>query len=387
VRTPSFFSATLVLAALAWCIPLQSATGRELRPQSDDDIIEALAPRPLRPPAGKLALTVEEAVTQARLALESARQLQDPRYLGRARAIMQPWWGKPQASEDALVLQATIEQSLHQFSNARKTLARVQEKNPSNVQATLTLASLDRLVGNYARAMASCEQVKQTAQDPTITQYGQICALDIQCHTANSPIKFRQLLATLTRQRAQPQILSWAHSLLAECEERTGNSAQALDAYRNSLAVQADSYTALAYADALIRKGAPDRVQALLAGYPRSDAVLLRQAHALRLQGNPQWKALQSELHQRFAESSARGDDPSSHARERAYAALWLDDNYPKALEHASINIDLQKEAIDWQLLFQSLDATADKTGIRRYALALQETQIVDKRLARWTKQ
>jgi tetratricopeptide (TPR) repeat protein len=273
---------------------------------------------------------------------------------------------------------------LHQFADARSTLAKVVSKNPHNLQAWLTLASLDRLSANYASARFSCERIKAADEQGLARVYGDICLADIDCHRAGSADQFRSLQTKLNRLRLRPEVLSWSVSLLAECEDRSGNFSKALEAYRSSLALQPENYNAISYADALIRQKSAEKAIQVLSSLPRSDSVLLRLAHAMRMQGNNQWKMLYSDVMQRFRESDARGDDSKLHARERAYSALWLGDDPKTAQEQAIVNIVSQKEVIDWLLLFEALEKNSEKVAVKRYAFLLQSTSLRDQRLSRW---
>jgi tetratricopeptide (TPR) repeat protein len=357
-----------------------AATTRDFRPQNDAEVIELLAPRTKRQPA-----TLADAIAQAKIALQSSRELQDPRYLGRARALLKPWWGKEAASNEVLVLQATIEQSLHLFADARKTLGTLVSNDPDNLQAWLTLASLERLSGNYIAALPSCERASRSRASDVAKIYGDICSADIQCHLKNDSAPFRALLMSFGRLRLNPEVLSWGFSLLAECEERAGDPAKAMDAYRSSLALAPDNYTAISYADALLRNKQPEKALQTLATLPKSDSVLLRIAHAMRMKEFGQWKLIHSDLMQRFEESAARGDDPKLHARERAYAAIWLSDDATQAATQSRLNIENQKEVIDWLLLFESLEQAKDKNSLKRYAVFLKGTGLRDQRLRVWT--
>jgi tetratricopeptide (TPR) repeat protein len=362
---------TLLFATFAF-----GATPRDFRPHNDGEVIEVLAAKTKSQPT-----TEQEAVLQAKVALQSSRVLQDPRYLGRARSLLQPWWSKTDASEELQVLRATIEQSLHLFVDARKTLTNITQQYPKNLQTWLTLASLDRLAGNYASALASCKQVASVATSSTEKVYGELCIADIQCQLSNSSIPFRALLANMNRMRLNTQLLAWGYSLLAECEERADQPDKALDAYRFSLARDPDSYTAISYVDALLRRKQPEKAMQVLATLSKSDSVLLRLAHAMRMRNMPQWKMIQGDITQRFAESTLRGDDPKQHARERAYAALWLSDDLKEAVAQATVNIGFQKEAIDWLILFESIESARDDVAFKRYKSLLQSTGLRDSRL------
>ncbi len=377
-----FFWLHLVLIAsfsLATETSAFATTTRGFRPQNDAEVIELFAPKTKAQPT-----TEADAIAQARIAIQSSRELQDPRYLGRARALLKPWWGKENASNEVLTLQATIEQSLHLFSDARKTLAGLTTRDTQNLQAWLTLASLDRLAGNYGAALTACERASRSTSSNVAKIYGDLCSADIQCHLKNDAIPFRSLLMSFVRLRLNPDLLSWGFSLLAECEERTGDTVKSLDAYRSSISLAPDNYTAISYSDALLRNKQPEKAMQVLATLPKSDSVLLRLAHSLRLKEFGQWKMIHSDLMQRFDESIARGDDPKLHARERAYAALWLSDDAAQAVAQSKLNIESQKEVIDWLLLFESLEKANDKVSLKRYAAIVQSTGLRDHRLRAW---
>jgi tetratricopeptide (TPR) repeat protein len=375
----------LAVLALALVMPAtlaKAVTARDFRPQGDSEVIEVLAPR--APRTKDQPATVEDAVAQAKISIQSARELQDPRYLSRARATLQRWWGKADAPQEVLVLQATIEQSLHQFDDARKTLASLTNKYPKNMQAWLTLSSLDRLAGNYSTAQGACERAGQASTSGFEKVYGDLCMADIQCHISGNSAAFRALLMGMNRLRLGPDVLSWGFSLLAECEERSGQPLKALDAYQSSLALAPDNYTSISYADSLLRNKRPEKAMQVLATLPKSDSVLLRVAHAMQMQGMGQWKLIYGDLMQRFQESALRGDDSKQHARERAYAALWLGDDSKQAVVQSKLNIENQKEVIDWVLLFESLEKAKDGQELKRYASILKNTGLRDQRLTSW---
>src|SRR5262249_28759633 len=73
---------------------------------------------------------VDVAVDLARAEIQRARSLSDPRYLGRAQATLARWWKLPDPPPDVLLLRATIEQSLHDFTSARADLDRLIATRP-----------------------------------------------------------------------------------------------------------------------------------------------------------------------------------------------------------------------------------------------------------------
>lgn len=362
----------LVLAAL-WAGGAEAA-GRDFLPTGDAQVIETLPPR-VRP-AGA---TPEEAVAAARAAIVQARATADPRYLGRAQAVLSPWWDKPDAPVALAILQATVQQSRHEFAAARTTLAGALKRDPSQAQGWLTLATLERLSGRYPQALLACDRVASSGA----ALYASACALETRSLQGEHDAA-RQGLEALRRQAADTATQAWLLSLLAESEERAGRDGPAWQAYQTSLALAPDGYTALAAADLLLRTGRAPAALALLADQPGSDAVLLRRAQALKLTKDRAWQSLATELRQRFAALEARGDDPAAHARERALGWLWLDADPVRAAEAARLNLSLQKEPLDWWLALHTADLAGQTGEVTRLRQALSATGLRDARLVRW---
>jgi hypothetical protein len=90
---------------------------------------------------------------------------------------------------------------------------------------------------------------------------------------------------------------------------------------------------------------------------------------------------LSTELQARFAALDQRGDDPATHARERALAYLWLDADAAKALQSAKLNLTLQKEPLDWWLALQSAQRAGQTAELARLRGELAATGLRDARL------
>jgi predicted Zn-dependent protease len=347
---------------------------RDIATPSDGDVLEILAPRVKSISKTNASKTPENAIIQATAAIQNARTTQEPRYLGQAQSLLAPWWSKPDAPQGIAVLQATIEQSQHKFESARQTLAPLLKRHPESSQAWLTLFAIERLSAQYQAATSACDRIGEPL-------YKGICRSDMQCHLGNT-VEAKAELTTIARRSNDKAAQSWAKSLLGECEERSGDTAKAIDYYRSSLNLSPDGYTALALADALLRTNQPAQAMTALMNEPASDAVILRRAHALRMQKNTRWKMLFDELNQRFKEAEQRGDLAQAHARERAYAALWLADDYALAAKYARSNLLVQKEFIDWQLAFESATKNRDRGWLAMLENELKLTGLIDKRLA-----
>ncbi len=380
-RTFIFFIAGLLACTLAAAAP------RDIKPTSDAQVIETLPARvrtPATPAAAasaSLPPSPEAAATTAREWIELSRREADPRYLGRAQAALAPWWDKPDAPAALAVLQATVQQSRHEFDAARKTLQGALSRDPTQAQGWLTLATLERLAGRYDAALAACEQVGRAGA----ALYAAACQLETTSLRGNFD-EARRGYEVLAQRAVGKDTRAWLLSLLAESEERAGRDAQAARAYQSSLALAPDGYTALAYADMLLRTGKSRDAIKLLAGQPASDAVLLRRAQAMKQSGDAAWKNVATELRERFAALDTRGEDRAPHARERAMGALWLDDDAQAASQFAQLNLGLQKEPLDWWLALHAAQLSGRTSELEQTRQALATSGLKDARLAAWQK-
>jgi tetratricopeptide (TPR) repeat protein len=364
---------SIYLLLVCFCAtPYAAAAGRDITPTASGQVIETLSPR-----ISALATTPEAAALAAKQAITLARETADTRYLGRAQAILQRWWDLADAPVELAVLQATVHQGRHEFSAARRVLQAGLKRDPSHAQGWLTLATLERVAGNYPAALAACQAVQQAGA----ALYAQACALETQS-LQGQHVAARTGLEQLRRQSANPAVQAWLLSLSAENDERAGLNAQAIKAYQTSLALASDTYTALAAADLLLRTQKISDAVKILALQPDSDAVLLRRAYALKLQNNVAWQALAAQIQQRLDALDQRGDDPASHARERALWLVWFTGDGARALQAAQLNLTLQKEPFDWWLALQSAQLAGDKTEAARLLRAAAATGLRDVRLS-----
>ena len=372
-KSPHCLCAALCL--VFWAGTAMAAFPQDLTPGLDAEVVERLPERVSAAPA-----TPQAAATTAQRWITLSRETADPRYLGRAQAALARWWGQADAPADLLVLQATVEQGRHEFSAARATLERALQTNPAQVQGWLTLATLERVAARYEAAEAACHNVARHGA----ALYATACLLETRSlqgqHDAarNGFTALRQQVAGDAAQRA------WIGSLLAESEERAGRDDAADAAYRRSLADAPDGYTALAYADQLLRRNRASAALEVLRHQPDSDSVLLRRAQALRLTGDAAWQPLARDLEARFAAIAARGEGLDVHARERALLALWLQGQPAAAWKAARTNLSLQKEPLDWWLALQTSEQSGDAAAHQAVRQALQQAGLQDLRLARW---
>lgn len=368
----SQFPLLLLLAVVA----IAQAAGRDLTPASADQVIEKLPAR-----VRSIISSPETAAIAARQAITLARQTADTRYLGRAQATLAPWWDKKDAPVELAVLQATVLQSRHEFNAARVVLSQVLKREPNHAQGWLTMATIERLSGNYPDALLACDQVARAGA----VLYSQACKFET-ISLQGGQDQARRGLQDLRRQTMDTSVQAWLMSLQAENDERAGKDLLAWTGYQASLALAQDGYTALAAADLLLRTQRPQEAKTLLSGQPNSDAVLIRRAQAAKMLQDSGWHAIAKEVQERFAALALRGDTPATHAREQALAYLWLDTEGTRALQAAKLNLTLQKEPFDWWLAMASAKLAGQNVETQELRTQVKNLGLSDARLSIFLK-
>lgn len=340
--------------------------------------------RQLRADLSKNPNDVALAGALARRYIEQARIDGDPRYLGYAQAALAPWWQAPQAPDDVLVLRATLRQSTHQFPQALADLDLVLRRDTGNAQAWLTRATVQLVTGDYAAARASCMRLHSRAPALIV----QTCLANVASVNGAARASYADLTAALQRALAtqSPQVPAagvrdWVQTLLAEMAARLGDAAAADQWFRQAMAAgEPDSYLLGAYADFLLDHGRAPEVVKLLAGKGRIDALLLRQAIALKATGDANAGALAETLRQRFDAAMLRGD--TVHQREQARFELVLRNDAQAAVKLALLNWQVQKEPADLRILAESAAASGDRDAARVALDWVASSKIEDQALA-----
>ena len=369
-----------LLMLVACSIPALVSAATAVPSGADDVVVEVLPSttrqRPVSVGAQAAIADPQKAAGAARDAIAMARQTGETRYWGRAQAVLRPWWDVPQAPVELAVLQATVQQGRHEFDAARRILEGALAREPGHAQGWLTLASLNRLSARYADSLQACAAVARAGQ----ALYATACQLETQSLQGLHDVAisgFERLLS----QVSNTDQASWLWSLLAESLDRAGQAELAGRGFQRSLALVPDLYTAIAYSDLLLRRGRPAQALRALSGSPETDAVLLRRATAWKRMGQGPWKEARETLRMRTAELVRRGDDPLLHGRELALVALWLDDDPVEALRLARVNLQLQKEPLDWWVALQSARQAKNSAVQQELTSMIRSVGLQDQRL------
>jgi hypothetical protein len=148
-------------------------------------------------------------------------------------------------------------------------------------------------------------------------------------------------------------MLLWLNTRLAEMAVRLQRN-DAAEAYFRSALKQGvtDQFLLGAYADFLLARQRPAEALTLLAGWERSDILLLRLALAGRAAKDPRAADWVTQLRERFQAAALRGD--KLHEQEAARFELDIEGQPAKALDLATRNYGEQKEARDAEILMRA---------------------------------
>jgi len=376
--------AAIVIAALCFLTP-GLANSSVVTPTRDDEVIEVLPAMAgaraellvLRRALAANPLDAASAVKLSRLYIDQARTTGDPRFAGRALALFRPWPDLTKAPGDVVLMTATVQQYVHDFDAAALNLEQLVERSPRNAQAWLTLATVRRVQGRYKASEHACEAVASAGADV----YARACKAENASLQGNFAGARNALNALVADRRATPETRNWLLTTLAESEARAGSAPAAERAYRDAIKAQPDGYTALSFADFLIElKRYPDALLAL-DGQPRTDTVLLRLAIAGSMANTQQSRDDVRELRERMALANLRPEAQSTHAREAAMFALWIDHDAQRALELARENVRHQREPLDVLVFARASAASNDVNAQRDVDSVVSEMGLRDERL------
>jgi tetratricopeptide (TPR) repeat protein len=351
-RLITFFAVALLSAA---CLPLADAG--PYVPSSDRTVLAEL-------PAGthyadvsarRLAQgRVDVAIPLAQFYIQQSRLSGDLRYLGYAEAVLTPWLTQKPPVPNVLVLQATLQQSRHEFSASLATLDRALTARPNDPQALLVRATVLRVLGRYPEASAACEQFAGVVEP----RLGAICIQSLRGLNGHLESAYLELTQVSSQGWLNSE-RSWLYSELGEMAVRLGRDADAQRWFEQDLnLVPTDFYVRAAYADLLLRQARPGEALTLLQGRESFEPLLLRIAVAQRQLHDPQLAQSGARLRAAFAAETQRGE--AVHRREQARFLLEVEDQPNLSLAAALENWAVQREPDDVLVLVNAAKAAGN---------------------------
>ena len=297
------------------------------------------------------------AVTLARRYLRLNRAEGDPRYLGYAQAVLRPWWTKPRAPADIVLVRSHLRARRHLFDAALADLDRVLADRPGQPQALLSRAFILQSRGRAADALADCRKLARRVRSLATA----VCLARMESLTGQSAQADRRLAQALAKDQARdrgrdPAVRLWALTNHGEIAWLRGDTPRAEKLFRAAMALdKRDTYLLDAYADLLLDLDRPKEVYDLFADDARADGHLLRLALASRRLDGKDARPHIKTLAARFAAARRRGD--ALHLREEARFELGLRANPGRALILALDNWRQQREPADARIVLEAAHA------------------------------
>lgn len=349
VKRLFLLAASLVVAGLCAAqpayVPASDAQVLQRVPAASDPAVARMAALRARVTADPG--NVRAADELARAYIDFGRKVGDAHYAGYAEAVIAPWTSRPNAPAAVLVTRATLLQYRHEFAKARALLRKALAEEPKLAQASLSLATLDMVQGDYASAASHCSEVsRHGGLAPGIACTGNLRLLTGQAAQGMA------LLARIDGEGARA-LGPWIEGLLAEGAERLGRFDEAEAHHRKALALApGDNFLLVAYADFLLDRGRPKEVLPLLADYSDSDTAYLRLALAHAALRTPEASRLRWVMSARLAAYAQRGGE--LFGREEARFLLSLADDPDAALAAALRNFENQREPADARIVLEA---------------------------------
>jgi hypothetical protein len=330
------------------------------------------------------------ALAYARAALELNRREEDPRYLGYAEAALAPWWDRPQAPPEVMLLRASLRLARVDYDSAEKDLrALIESAAPEGHAARISRASLYVSKGDPAAALVDCEAASAYVSR-LVASTCVAAARGLAGDAANALADLEEALSA--SQGAPIATLLWAHGVAAELAQRLGRTPVARRHFEEAVRSMAAANTTdpgllAAYADFLLDQGEYRRARQLLAPYQRQDSLLLRLAlaeRALGLAGDADAASAADEhalrLTLRFQEMRERGD--RSHLREQALFELGIRHDAARALQLVQQSWGFLREPVDARLFLRAAVAEKQPDAAAPVVDWLRKSGLEDVRLA-----
>lgn len=358
-----------------------SATPRT--PSNDSEVLERLPLRPTDSAARELATlraTARQKPTDALAVVplaqryfELAAARGDPRYLGYAEAVLQPFNATPTA--EVHLVRGQLRQYRHDFDGALADFAAALALNPDLASAHAWRGAIYLVRMDNTAARKECDALQNLRRS---TLLGGCLGL-AQAYSG----QLAGAYATLTHALAgasDPDNQLWLLTRLAEVAAWQGQTSLAERHYREALALSRDDvYLLAAWADFLLDTQRPGEVVKWLSDWSASDSLLLRLTEAettLKLPLAP--RHLQA-MADRFAAAQARGD--TTHRAEEARFQLHLRGDAAQALRLARANYQVQREPRDARVLLESAIAARDSAAAQSVRDWLRTSGFEDPRL------
>lgn len=290
----------------------------------------------------------------------------DPRWSGRAEAVLAPWWKAADPPDELRLLRALLRQFRHEFDAAFVDLDALLARDPAHLEARFWRFALLLVGARYAEARIECDRMK-AAEATRLTVLA--CRATVDSLTGRARAAHDALADLLEAEPPRSaDFRLWVLTRLAEMAQRAGDPREAERHFRAALADldsrgAADFFVLAAYADLLLDQGRNAEVMKLLVGGDQrrgeqNDVLLARLAIAAKRAGHPDAARHAQMLKSRFADASRRGD--RLHLQDESRLTLALDGDAQRAARLALENWKTQREPRDARVLMEAALAARD---------------------------
>jgi tetratricopeptide (TPR) repeat protein len=342
------------LLSLAWW---SGASAAPFVPGSDTTVLAELSAgtRYADVSARRLARArVDVAIPLAQFYIQQSRLTGDLRFLGYAEAVLAPWVKTDPPLPDVLVLQATLQQSRHEFTASLATLDRAAAVRPNDPQALLIRTTVLRVLGRYSEAGQACERFSRLVEE----RLGALCTQSMRGLTGELESAYGALKQVSSQGWLNSE-KSWLWSELGEMAVRLGRDDEAEQWFQRDLnLVPADFYVRAALADLWLRRRRPGEALTLLKGQESFEPLLLRIAIAQKQLNDPELQESCARLRAAFAAETQRGE--AVHRREQARFLLEVEGQAQASLAAALENWAVQREPDDVLVLIDASKAAGN---------------------------
>ena len=336
----------------------------------------------------KASERLDVALPLAKLYIQEARSSGDLRFLGYAEATLAPWIkpdpGRPASpgargdarSPDALVLQATIQQSRHDFAGALDTLRQALVLRPEDPQAWLTSATVLRVLGRFDEARDACKRLSLSVGAAAM----ELCSRPVDALSGSLAASYERV-RDVSSQGMAPDERAWRDSELGEMAVRLGRDAEAEHWFKNGLQFSPDDfYIRAAYADLLLSQRRAREALVLLRGRESLEPLLLRVALAQKDLREPGLAESRTRLAAAFASEAQRGE--AIHRREQARFLLDVTGDARAALQAALANWQVQHEVDDVLVLIRAAQVAGEASAAAPAMQFVRQHNLEDVRIA-----
>jgi tetratricopeptide (TPR) repeat protein len=297
---------------------------------------------------------VDVAIPLAQFYIQQSRLSGDLRYLGYAEAVLAPWAKQTAPQADVLVLQATLQQSRHEFGASLATLDRALNVRPEDAQALLIRATVLRVLGRYPEAGTACERFSRLVEP----RLAALCTESLRGLSGQLQSAYSSLAQVSTQGWLNSE-KSWLYSELGEMAVRLGREQEAERWFQQDLRLSpSDFYVRAAYADLMLQQGRPREALGLLNGQESLEPLLLRIAIAQKQLRDPALGESSARLRAAFAAELQRGE--AVHRREQARFLLEIEEQPRLSLAAALENWSVQHEPDDVLVLVHAAMAAGN---------------------------